>query len=358
MATNLLDMLTRAISPATVKSVSDHLGESESAVRSGLALLLPVLLAGLASKASTPSGVSGLFALLTGAKVDPDLPGNLASLLGSGQSSGIANVGSIGNILLGHVFGTDKAVGLGTALAGITGMRPGNAGSLVTLAVPLVLGWLKKLISERGLDAGATAALLIGQKSHLTGHLEPALTRALGLGTPTSLLASLGPVEVTTAAGVPLAAPGGWRWMPWLVAAVMGLGSLWHVMGMSGTSRASTRAPAVLAAPSVDLKAPAKVYFESGKAEIGVEGQALLKAVAGLLAKDSSTQVDITGYTDKTGDAAVNQELAKNRALAVQAALVAAGVGAERIEAKPPVFVEIGAGGADADARRVEISAR
>ncbi len=45
MAINLLEMLTRAISPATVKSVADHLGESESGVQSGLALLLPAVAA-------------------------------------------------------------------------------------------------------------------------------------------------------------------------------------------------------------------------------------------------------------------------------------------------------------------------
>ncbi len=358
MATNLLEMLTRAITPATMNSVSDHLGESESGVQSGLALLLPALLGGLASKALTPSGAAGVFASLTSAKVDSALLGNLGPLLGSGQSSSIANVGNIGNVLLGHVFGADKAVGLGTALAGITGMRPGNASSLVTLAVPLVFGGLKKLIAERGLDAGRTAELLIGQKSHLTGHLDPALTRALGLGTPTSLLAGLGPVVGAAAAVGPVAETGGLRLVPWLVAAVMGIGSLWYVLGTSGTSSASARTPAILAAPAVDLKVPAKVYFDSGKAEIGVAGQALVTTLAGVLAKEGSAKVDITGYTDKTGDAAVNQQLAKNRALAVQAALVAAGVGAERMEAKPPVFVEIGAGGADADARRVEISAR
>ncbi|MES2960037.1 MAG: DUF937 domain-containing protein [Pseudomonadota bacterium] len=362
MAINLLEMLTRAISPATVKSVADHLGESESGVQSGLALLLPALLGGLASKAATPSGAAGVFASLNGAKVDTDLPGNLGSLLGSGQSSSIASVGSLGSLLLGHVFGADKALGVGTALAGITGMRSGNAGSLVTLAVPVVFGWLKKLIAERGLDASRTAELLIGQRNHLTGHLDPALTRALGLGAPAGLLASLGSTAGAAgnaaAAHGTVAATGGMRWMPWLVGAVMGIGALWHFLGTAGTAPAAVRAPAVLAAPAGDLKLPAKVYFETGKAEIGAEGQALVTAIAGGLDKDRAAQVQITGYTDKTGDAAVNGELAKNRALAVQAALVAAGVGADRIEARPPVFVEVGAGGADAQERRVEISAR
>lgn len=364
MAINLLDLLTRAVSPALVKSIADHFGESESAVQSGIELIVPALLGGLASKASTPSGASEVFGLLTNAKVDPGLLGNLGALLGSGQSSGIASVGGIGSALLGSLFGADKANGLGAALAGITGMRSGNAGSLVALAAPMVFGWIKNLIGERGLTAPRTAELLIGQKNHLAGQLDPALTRALGLGAPAALLAGLAPA---TAAAVPAAVAGSAvaasasasRWLPALVALLLGGAALWYFLGQGNQNPAqvpvSTTAPAAVA---FDLKAPAKVYFETGKADIGVDGGALVKAVAGLLDKDKAAKVSITGYTDRTGDAAVNEQLAKNRALAVQAALVAAGVGADRIDTRPPVFVEIGAGGADAEARRVEISAR
>ena len=64
----------------------------------------------------------------------------------------------------------------------------------------------------------------------------------------------------------------------------------------------------------------------------------------------------ITGYTDKTGDAARNEALAKSRAGAVRDALMAAGVPEASIEMKPPLFVEVGAGTSDAEARRVEIT--
>jgi hypothetical protein len=50
------------------------------------------------------------------------------------------------------------------------------------------------------------------------------------------------------------------------------------------------------------------------------------------------------------------QFLAKSRALAVRDALKAAGVPEASLELRPPMFVETGAGGSDAGARRVEIS--
>ena len=53
---------------------------------------------------------------------------------------------------------------------------------------------------------------------------------------------------------------------------------------------------------------------------------------------------------------AKNEELAKSRASAVRDALKAAGVAEANIEMKPPMFVEVGAAGGDAEARRVEIN--
>ncbi|MBK6395831.1 MAG: OmpA family protein [Betaproteobacteria bacterium] len=81
----------------------------------------------------------------------------------------------------------------------------------------------------------------------------------------------------------------------------------------------------------------------------------MIAAVADLIKKDN-LKIAITGYTDKTGDVAKNEELAKARAGAVRDALKAAGVAEANMEMKPPSFVEIGAGGGDAEARRVEVN--
>jgi len=62
----------------------------------------------------------------------------------------------------------------------------------------------------------------------------------------------------------------------------------------------------------------------------------------------------LSGFTDATGSAEKNAELAKTRAQAVRDALKAAGVAEDRIVLKKPESIT---GGADAkEARRVEIS--
>ena len=105
----------------------------------------------------------------------------------------------------------------------------------------------------------------------------------------------------------------------------------------------------------VVISLPAKVYFDVGAAAVGADGSKTIAAVADMIKKDN-LKVTITGYTDKTGDVAKNEELAKSRAAAVRDALKARGVPEANVEMKPPLFVEAGAGGSDAEARRVEIS--
>lgn len=78
-------------------------------------------------------------------------------------------------------------------------------------------------------------------------------------------------------------------------------------------------------------------------------------AIADAIRKDG-VKVAITGFTDRTGDAAAIQELARNGALAVRDALKAADVAEADLEMQEPVFAEIGAPGSDAEARRVEMT--
>ncbi len=84
-------------------------------------------------------------------------------------------------------------------------------------------------------------------------------------------------------------------------------------------------APAFAADAAGDFPA-AKVLFDTGKADVGAEGQAAVRAVADYLKAHAGAKVQLSGFTDTTGDAAANAVLAKQRAEAVQAVLKAAGV--------------------------------
>ena len=97
----------------------------------------------------------------------------------------------------------------------------------------------------------------------------------------------------------------------------------------------------------------ATVYFGSGQAGLPPEaGAELDKLVQAMLAAPAKRAV-LSGFHDETGDPAKNAELAKQRALAARAALLQAGIAADRIALRKP---EVTTGsGTDREARRVEM---
>lgn len=95
-----------------------------------------------------------------------------------------------------------------------------------------------------------------------------------------------------------------------------------------------------------------KFYFATAKADLaGGASEALADVVKGVA---EGKKAVVSGFHDATGDAALNAELAKQRALAVRDALKALGVADDKIELKKPE--ETTASGSNAEARRVEVA--
>lgn len=74
--------------------------------------------------------------------------------------------------------------------------------------------------------------------------------------------------------------------------------------------------------------------FKTGSAELTPEAQAAVKGIADILKANATASVKIGGYTDNTGDAKINTKLSDDRAKAVMAAVVAAGIDKGRVEAE------------------------
>ena len=140
-------------------------------------------------------------------------------------------------------------------------------------------------------------------------------------------------------------------------------------LGASGVT-APAVAPAVAtaapsnaqAAPAADVAADAasvrvengvvKFYFATAKAELAAgANEALADVVKGVA---EGKKAVVSGFHDATGDAALNEELAKQRAFAVRDALKALGVAEDKVELKKPEVTQ--ASGSNAEARRVEVT--
>ncbi len=107
----------------------------------------------------------------------------------------------------------------------------------------------------------------------------------------------------------------------------------------------------------VAVGVPMRVHFNTGSDTISEAGASIVDGYAAYLQKNPDAKAELSGYSDPTGDAAKNLELAKARAMVVRDALVAKGVPAERIALVKPTEVIVGQGN-DADARRVDIVVR
>jgi len=92
-------------------------------------------------------------------------------------------------------------------------------------------------------------------------------------------------------------------------------------------------------------------YFATGSADLAPGAAEALAAV--IKGVEAGRKAVVSGFHDTTGDAAVNEQLAKKRAETVRDVLVGLGVPADRIDLlRPPVTA---GSGNDAQARRVEV---
>lgn len=171
----------------------------------------------------------------------------------------------------------------------------------------------------------------------LIGVVLLAVSLAIGMGLyRTSRGAATAPAAATTGAPMapaPVSGSGG-GFSPGVAAAGAGTGA------------------AVADGPSIKVEGGVvKFYFASGKADLAAgANEALADVVKGVA--DGKMAV-VSGFHDATGDAALNAELAKQRALAVRDALKGLGVAEDKIELKKPE--ETTATGSNAEARRVEV---
>jgi len=123
----------------------------------------------------------------------------------------------------------------------------------------------------------------------------------------------------------------------------------------ASTSGASAHAAAVAPVAVVAVSGVAKLYFETGKADLSNEANATLLKVIVIAKGNEATKLIVSGFHDASGNVEQNAELAKQRALAVAAALKANGIAESRIELKKPEQVN---GGDTAEARRVDVAVK
>jgi len=115
------------------------------------------------------------------------------------------------------------------------------------------------------------------------------------------------------------------------------------------TVKAAEPTPAAIAPPPA-----AKIYFDTGKSTLPTDISQTVAPILDWVKNNPNAKVVISGFHDPRGNLEFNQELAKNRALAVSDILTQSGVKSEMIELRKPQNTE---GNGDLrEARRTEVS--
>ncbi|WP_426165964.1 DUF2853 family protein [Sandarakinorhabdus sp. DWP1-3-1] len=186
-----------------------------------------------------------------------------------------------------------------------------------------------------------------------------------GAAAPVATAAPAGavPLMAVPAAAVPAATPatakrrvgaGLWPAVPLLLLLLSAIGLFWIISrGHPGPAAAPAAADSVVApaaapaAPAIpvgmgltqeeiDGVPSASVYFDTAKTDVSPEIVGVAARFKAYLADHAGAKLAVSGYNDPRGDAAMNAELSKNRAMAVRDALVANGIAVEAIDLVKP----------------------
>lgn len=173
MNINLMDILKNQLSGQLVDQASKFLGEEKSATQTALTGIVPTLLSGLIGKTSSSEGASSVFNLIKSGNHDGGILNNLSGLFsGDSQNQGIANVGSG---LLSSIFG-NKVGGIVDMIASFSGIKKSSSSSLLSMAMPIVMGLLGKQVKDNGLNASGLASLLGSQKNLVNAAMPAGLS--------------------------------------------------------------------------------------------------------------------------------------------------------------------------------------
>jgi outer membrane protein OmpA-like peptidoglycan-associated protein len=361
MSASLLESLSGLVTPDLINKAAAAFGDHPDAVTKGISAALPMLLGSMAQRASEPSFASTLFNLVSDRANDGSLLGNVASLFGSNAAS--LPMMAVGGKLLSSLFGSNTSA-VGNALANYAGVKPSTASSMLSMGAPLVLSLLGKSARSGNLNASSLASLLLGQKQSFAAALPAGLSKLEGFLAAPAAAAYAAPPAPEPKSG----------FAKWIIPLLLALATLFLLSRCFGHKETATVAPPPAAETTPAVQAPpaaepapapeaaaattptAKLFFDVGKADLPADASAALAPVVSYLQSNAAATAVVSGFHDPTGDQAVNEELAKNRAGAVKAALVAAGVAEGRIDMQKPVVTE--GGGSLEDARRVEVSVR
>ena len=401
MAFNLLETVNGLFTNDIISKAAATLGEGENRIEKAVSAVVPTVLTGILNKVGAGRTAANNLLDMSKQASGSGVLGNLGNLL-SGTGGGISSLMNMSGTLFG-----DKLGNITSLISGYSGIKPSSASTLINLATPVALGAIGKHATQNDLDTGGLISMLMSQKDRILGAIPSGLglASAFGLGNFNDIGRKLGNV----ATSVNGATRREMRWVPFVLLAVLAVGLLWFLSRdrrtkIPPTDTAISSVPAPTTTPAVTptsikvrlpngieldalrggiedrlvvfLNNPASVpgkdvwfdfdnlNFEHRSATITAESQRQINNIAQILKAYPKSKIKIGGYTDRTGDEAVNKKLSQDRAEAVTTALKSFGANPKQLlspEGYGSEFAKIPATASEEERkpdRRISVSVR
>ncbi len=375
MAASVFSSLFSLLDSSSINEIAGRLGEPGQAVSRGLESSTASLISSLAGRSSDPNTMIQIFDLVTHVPSDVNVSNLASAVTGSGETS--ASTSSLldsGKKFLSLAFGTSQSSIL-DAIGRSAGLRGSSATSLVSMAAPLLMTALGRLVRSDRLTQGQLGRVLVNESAGIQ-NLLPAEIQPFEGTVSSEVTPDLDsrPVSISTVPEPRTSLPG---WL-WLLAALLLIPLLlWlfnreHVRQASQATQAVTERSRLGAADlgefvirklpgNVDLSVPQlgvesrllafiqdpsknvdevtwfdfdRLLFNTDSAQLRPESEEQLRNIAAILAAYPDVHIKVGGYTDNTGDPQSNLKLSQDRADGVVAELISFGIKPERLESQ------------------------
>ena len=392
---SMLDSLRELASPAILSIVTRQTNESESAVSRAFSAAIPAIAATIANRCDDGSFMKEVADLASRTASDPD-PLKSVTRIASQGGMGVDTATPTGGFLS-SLFGHNLA-SITDSVSNYAGVRSSSAASILSVAAPLVLGYLGRVMRSDNLTTAGLADRLRGMRNQLASAVPIGFEMPEFFHTP--FRASRAAVD--EAERHPYVARDAQNWSAPVLALIglLGLGGLIWWAGhrpvvqqsrVETTEQAPTApvaaAPTPLPAPdystgttgmgqvgttgvmpgeqmtrtlpgNVIITIPSggtedrlftylsssgtggtvldldRVKFDSGSAALSPEARDQIDNIAIILRAYPKASATLDGYTDNNGTDHANMALSKARADAVAGRLTAKGVQPDRVHAE------------------------
>lgn len=331
MANPLFNSILNTLDAQSINSTATAVGQPPNAVAQCLKTCIASVFAGLAGKSGDASALRRIMDLApSGGDV------SWSHLAGEASDPNSAMM-TTGKRTLSALFGNSEG-DVNNSISRECGLQSGITAKLLTLAAPMVLGFLNRHMRSEGMS--------IIDLGRALQRETPAIRSALpaGLATlfwPVAGVTGEAPVVAQTVHRE-TAARASSGWIPAAIAAVaLAFGFFWlfhHGRRINTAQVNTTPAPVTGTAsravtpPVVNGKLTAvNLHFNNGSSTLRPGSQKELQTVVSFLKTNPNVKVKVSGFTDNTGSADRNLALSQARANSVKSDLVRNGISQDRM---------------------------